>query len=177
MSYQTIDTLIITLGIDIEPAVDKINTVFSNAGFSLNLNDTFRLEDFIESDSPKSGEYVIKTKDDGKAFLERLKNHKAGGSVSYVNEDMNLLVLVAFTSLNDTDICAIKIYVQWDLAKLHKQFFQLLIADIKNNIAVLAVLQGSELHAFWDEEPLIEAVQQGNRSRYSEFILEIESKS
>lgn len=170
------DTLIINSGIDISSAVDKIDAVFENAGLSLSLSDTFWLEDFLEFDSPESGEYDIETRDDAKAFLGRLKNHRAGGTISYVDENMTLPVLVAFTSLNDMDICAIKMYVQSDIAELHRNFFRLLITNIKSEIDALAVLQGSQLNPRWDEEPLVEAVLQGNTPRYSEFVLEIGPK-
>ena len=177
MSYQTIDTLIINSGIDISSAVDKIDAVFENEGLSLSLNDTFWLEDFLEFDSPESGEYDIKARDEAKAFLDRLKNHRAGGTISYVDENMTLPILVAFTSLNDMDICAIKMYVQSDIAELHRKKFRLLITNIKSEIGALAILQGSQLNPRWDEEPLIEAVLQGNTPRYTEFILETEPRT
>lgn len=110
MSLLTTDIIFITTGIHIRDAVNATDSHFKSFGLSLSYRDIYTLEDYIESDSPDWGDYPVETAEEAACFLERLKDHNAGGWVSYNDEKRYLMV--SFKSLDDRMICAVIICVQ-----------------------------------------------------------------
>ncbi|GAB5419084.1 MAG: hypothetical protein Crog4KO_05920 [Crocinitomicaceae bacterium] len=171
MSTASEDFIVIFPKTKANVVLEKVEKINSNLNWSFSSNnETYWLEEPESFESQLSGEYRINSDSDLESFLSMLKKHNSGGVISVKSNEYDVSVLMSLVSIDDLFLSALIFYVDSNLYDFHENIIVQLILELCNELEYSTLLKGSELQDDWDEEPLIEAVHNGELEPYQKFI-------